>query len=122
MGSTNKTIWRLGIAVLLIQLFDIAIHVAADQVEPIRIAANIIIGAWIGLVFWGNMGTKFAVISQTAMSVYILLNIVFLNIAGTTNPAQNGAPRIMLFALVTITTVLTTWLYTVHQREAKQEA
>ena len=119
MKQINQTIWRLGIAIVLIQLFDIIIHVATNQVEPIRIAASVIISAWIGLVFWNKLGKSFAVISQAAMTIYIILNVIFINTAGVTNPT-NDSPRLTLFAIVTLTTILATWLYTICKREIDQ--
>jgi hypothetical protein len=33
----------LGIAIILIQLFDIVLHAATDQLDPLRVVSNLII-------------------------------------------------------------------------------
>lgn len=100
----------LGIGNTLIQLFDIAIHVATDQTEPIRIASNIILIVWLVAVASGKIGAKFVQVAVGSIGGYLVLNIIFLMQEGITNPNQGGALRTMLFLLVFLTVALSTWL------------
>ncbi|MDQ2092463.1 hypothetical protein [Marimonas arenosa] len=94
-------------ALLSVQLFDIIIHVATDQVEPIRIASNALLGLWaIGTVF-SLVPAKAATI---AITLYLILNGWFVALHGVTNQDQGGAVRVTLFVLVGLSTALALWL------------
>jgi hypothetical protein len=107
--SSNLTKW-LGIGIILIQLFDIIIHVATDQAEPIRIASNIIVIGWLVGVLAGWLQGQWRPISFGVIGTYLLLNLIFLAQNGLTNPEQGGALRTMLFLLVGATVGLGAWL------------
>lgn len=90
-----------------VQILDIAIHVVADQVEPIRIVSNAVIvaGGMIGL--WLRTRSGLALAGATAM--YLALNLVFLANEGPINP-MTGTTRIPLFLLVLASLALVSWL------------
>lgn len=106
--------WKLralGIVIAIIQVFDIFIHVATSQVEPIRITSNIIILLWLTTVFiFSAFNANFLKIAIGSIAVYLILNIIFLMLEGVTNAEQGGALRIMLFVLVLLTLTLSTLL------------
>jgi hypothetical protein len=109
-------LWSLGIAIAIVQIFDVVIHAATDQVEMIRIIANLIILLWAVGVMGGRLRTGFLPMSVGAVGVYLLLNLIFLALEGVTNPAQGDAPRTMLFLLVLLTVGLSGWLVVVGRR------
>ena len=96
----------LGVTIILIQLFDIIIHVSTDQIEPIRIASNIVIIVWIIAALIGWLKERFRTISIAAIGTYFVLNAIFLAQNGLTNPEQGGALRTTLFLLVFLTVTL----------------
>lgn len=106
MQKQRNLVKWLGIAVILIQLFDIVIHVRADQAEPLRITANIVICAWIIAMMMAWLQMRLRPSSLAAIGIYLLLNLIFLVQNGLTNPEQGDAPRIALFVLVIVTIVL----------------
>jgi len=93
-----------------VQLLDILVHIAVDQVEPIRVASNLIILAWLVFGAAGLITEPARYISIGVIGVYLLLNFIFLGINGITNPAQGGALRLPLFAFMGFTVVLGIWL------------
>ena len=94
-----------------VQILDIAIHVVADQVEPIRIVSNAVIvgGAMIGIWLRARAGLKQAGALAGAAALYLALNLEFLANEGLINPVT-GTPRIPLFALVLASLALVGWL------------
>lgn len=101
-NKSNVSKW-LGVVIILIQLFDIIIHVSGNQAEPIRIASNVVIIVWIVSTLAGWLKERFRHISIAAIGTYLILNLVFLAQNGLTNPEQGGALRVMLFVLVFLT-------------------
>ncbi len=99
----------------LLQGFDIGVHVAAGQLEPLRVAANVLIAGW-AVVAVVRIDAARGRAVQGALGAYLLLNAVFVALEGPTNPAQGGAVRWMLFALVVATTVAVLGLATVRAR------
>ncbi len=95
-----------GIVIVIVQAFDIFIHAATDQLELLRVTANIVILVWLAILFFGRLGQISKAASAGAIGLYILLNLIFLFQAGFTNPEQDGAPRTMLFILVILTSIL----------------
>ena len=93
----------LGIAIALLQLFDIAIHAATDQLEFLRVSSNVIILFWLAVTAseWRNAKGVLAAIS--AVGAYLILNLVFLAREGFTNPEQGGELRVVLILLVFLT-------------------
>lgn len=100
----------LGYAIAGVQLFDIVIHAATDQLELLRIGSNIVILVWLGWLLFGNTLARSKSAGYSAVSIYIVLNIVFLMIFGATNPEQGDALRTMLFLLIALTTGGSVWL------------
>jgi hypothetical protein len=98
------------IGIALIQFIDIIIHAATNQLEFLRVSSNIVILIWLAILFLSQINAKPIWISMSGMGLYLLLNLVFLAREGLTNPAQGGAPRVTLFALVILTTILSTAL------------
>lgn len=92
----------LGIGLVLVQLADVALHVATGQFEPMRVIASLVLAAWALTAAKAKMAAGWG-----ALAVYLGLNALFLLQNGLTNPEQGGALRITLFALVLISTVLT---------------
>ena len=105
----------LSIAIVLVQIFDIAIHAATDQLEPLRVTSNVVVFVWLVLTASGKISAYVRQIDVASVGVYLLLNALFLSQAGLMNPAQGGAVRWMLLVLVTLTLTLALWLtYTRH--------
>ena len=104
MNSTASKI--TGIVIAIVQVFDILIHAATDQLELLRVTANIVILVWLAILFFGWLGQVSQAVSAGAIGLYLLLNLIFLFQAGFTNPAQGNAPRTMLFILVIFTSLL----------------
>jgi len=107
MHSTSSKL--LGILTTLIQIFDVIIHAATDQLEFLRVTSNIVILIWLTMLFFGKFKTK-SIASFGAVGLFLFLNFLFLAQAGLTNPEQGNAPRTMLFLLVILTTFLSTML------------
>ena len=62
------------IIIAAIQVVDVTVHILSDQVEPLRIAANIAVIAW-ALVSALNLSKKQTMVN---LAVFIVLNLVFL--------------------------------------------
>ena len=109
---SSRSKW-FGFAIVLVQLFDAVIHIATDQLEPIRITANIVIIVWIVAALTGWIKERLRGFSLAAIGVYLLLNLIFLAQNGLTNPEQGGALRTTLFLLVILTVALSA-LFTIR--------
>ncbi len=92
---------------VLVQLIDIGVHVASGQVEPLRIAASLLILGWLAARSRGQ--AQIRTIQLSVVGAYLALNLLFLAQAGLTNPDQGGQLRIALLIFVLVTTVLATW-------------
>jgi hypothetical protein len=99
----------------LVQGLDVGVHVAAGQLEPLRVAANVFIAVWAVVAVVRSDAARGRAV-QGALGAYLLLNAVFVALEGPTNPAQGGAVRWLLFALVVVTTVAVLGLATVRAR------
>ena len=100
----------LSLGLVLVQMFDVVIHAATNQLEPIRVAANIIILLWLVAINWGRFKANFLPISFSSIGAYLVLNLIFLVREGLTNSAQGNEPRLMLFLLLALTVTLSSWL------------
>ena len=58
-GNSTMILRLLGIGIALIQLFDIIIHAATNQIEPLRVSSNIIVFLWLAVVASGRINAKF---------------------------------------------------------------
>lgn len=95
---------------VLVQIFDVVIHAATNQLEPIRVTANVIILLWLTVIGSRRFTSKFLPISFGSIGAYLVLNLIFLAREGLTNPAQGNEPRVMLFLLLALTVTLFSWL------------
>jgi hypothetical protein len=83
------------VVVALANVGDIVLHVAIDQVEPLRIAGNIVvIAATIGMLAFPALRTP--VVPIVAGAVSLVLNLVFIVTSGI------GGLGAVLIALTTI--------------------
>ena len=85
--------------IILIQAADITVHVLANQVEPLRITANVIIIIWL-LLPLKNLTKP---LSLGSLGLFAILNIYFLIQFGITN---DGSPRIFFWGAVISTLAL----------------
>jgi hypothetical protein len=106
----NMRVYILAVVIALVQVFDIVVHVATNQIEPIRIVSNMFIFVWLGIVGSGRLTHIAWRVVGGFVGVYLLLNGVFLSNQGLTNPDNNGEFRTVLFVLVGVTVVLSMWL------------
>lgn len=90
--------------ITMVQVFDIIIHIALNQIEPIRLVA-------IGVLFISLISTRLLAstraIQVLALSggIYLILNGIFVLENGLTN-GISGEPRVMLIVIVLATAVL----------------
>jgi len=49
-NNTNTLLKVLGIGIALVQIFDVIIHAASDQLEPLRVSSNVNILVWLAIV------------------------------------------------------------------------
>ena len=109
----------LQIAVAIIQVFDIIIHAATDQLEILRVTSNVIILLWLAIVTMGKFNLKFLQIAATSIGAYLVLNVIFLAMEGVINIEQGGGLRTTLFLLVFLTITLSTLLTYLQDRRIK---
>ena len=111
---TQNTSWSLrvlGGVIAIVQVFDMFIHVATNQVVAIRITSNIIILLWLTTVFiLSTFNANFLKMAIGSIVAYLVLNIIFLMLEGVTNAEQGGELRVTLFVLVLLTVTLSTLL------------
>ncbi|MBK8989838.1 MAG: hypothetical protein IPM39_27885 [Chloroflexi bacterium] len=96
----------LGITIALIQIFDIVIHATTNQLEPLRVIANVVILLWLAGVASGRLKARFQPTAVVASCAYLVLNLIFLAREGIRNPEQGGELRILLFILMFLTVTL----------------
>ena len=106
MKNVSMTPKITGIVIVIVQLADIFIHAATNQLEPIRVASNIVILLWLAVVASGGFKSRSLWMPVTSIVVYFILNVIFLVLEGVTNAAQDGELRIALFLLMFITLAL----------------
>lgn len=71
----------LTIAVLVVNVFDIALHVAIDDVEPLRIAGNVVV-LLAAILMLTMSRARQALVPLIAGSVSLALNLVFIATEG----------------------------------------
>lgn len=103
MNNQRRKLMALGSIIIVIQLFDIAVHILTNQVEPIRIISNVIIMALIlSNVF--SIKPLNQTIAYVAVVAYFILNIIF--VIRDSIWTENGDLRIVFFLLVISTLLL----------------
>ncbi len=106
----------LGAGIILIQLFDLLIHAATNQLEILRVSSNIILLLWLAVTALGRYNTKFLSLAVGSIGGYLALNFIFLALEGVTNVEQGGELRGMLFLLMSLTVAASFLLIHVHKR------
>lgn len=104
--NTDAILKTFGTGIAVIQLADIIIHAATNQLEIIRVSSNLVILLWLAVVMLNRYKTKFLQISISSIGLYVVLNYIFLAREGLTNPEQGGSLRITLFLLMFLTVTL----------------
>lgn len=94
--------------ITLVQVFDIIVHVTLNQIEPIRLVANVVllIALLATRLFSSIKATWFLGLSG---GIYLMLNGIFVLQNGLTNPTS-GEPRVVLIVIV-LATALSGALY-----------
>jgi hypothetical protein len=113
--NVGAAIKILGIGVTTIQLIDIILHAATNQLEIIRVSANLIMILWLAVVMSGKSNTKSVALSS--IGAYLLLNFIFLAREGLTNVEQGGGLRVALFLLMFLTVIPSTILASLTSRK-----
>ena len=114
--NTDTILKTLGIGIAVIQLTDIIIHAASNQLEIIRVSSNLIILLWLMVFMLNWYKTKFPQISISSIGLYVILNFIFLAREGLTNPEQGGSLRITLFLLMFLTVTLSALMSYLHNK------
>lgn len=113
---TARSTRLIGAAIALVQVIDIIIHAASDQLEPLRVTSNVVILLWLAAMATGRIKANFRPVAIGVVGLYLVLNIIFLALEGVTNPAQGGALRLPLFVLVLLTLVLSLFVLRSSER------
>jgi hypothetical protein len=99
----ESTSLALFIFIALIQVFNVSIHIAMNQIEPIRILASAVV--LIGLIATRLTAQKRSVwILGLSGVIYLSLNAIFIVEDGVLNPVS-GEPRVLLMAIALATTL-----------------
>ena len=105
MSRQSRIHFLFSSLIALVQIFDIIIHVAVNQVEPLRVSSNLVILLWVIALVVGQLKRSNWYISIAAIGIYLVLNLSFIGLKGITNPANGGALRLPLFILVGLTVI-----------------
>lgn len=115
-ANTATIVQALGFGIAIIQLLDLIIHAATNQLEIIRVTSNVVILLWLAFVASGKANIRFRGIAIRSISLYLILNIIFLESEGLTNAEPGGGFRVVLFLLMFLTLVLSAALTYIHNR------
>ena len=96
---------RIGMLIIVIQILDIIIHLLTNQFELTRVISNGCVIAWVLLLQFNVHKIVFNLVTSITLSIYIILNGLFLLENGLVNP-NNQSLRIMLFMFVLSTIIL----------------
>lgn len=101
--------------IVLVQILDIVVHVGTNQIEPLRIAASIIVMVAVALVVSGQLADRIRQVTFGSVGICLVLNGIFLALAiaesvelglePLINPVTQ-APRTILFVFVGLTVAL----------------
>lgn len=103
MDIQKRTLWMLG-AVIAVQLVDIGIHIAADEVEPMRVLSNAVLIIGVSLGVFASQNGRMVILGSAL--IYVVLTLVFVALFGLVNPVS-GVSRVPLFAFVALSLWLT---------------
>ena len=98
------------------QVIDAGVHLATDQVEPVRLISNGVILA--GGALAARLPSRAAPVTLGAGLVYLALNLAFVAANGLTNPVTD-APRLPLLGFVAVSLGL---LHLLKQRVSQTAA
>ncbi len=106
--SNTPTRALLPLALVIgLQCVDVLVHVATGQVEPIRIAASVVVTiAGLAAVFALSRPILTLVASGL---IYAVFNALFFAGSGLINP-ETDSLRVPLFGFVVLTLILLVWL------------
>lgn len=95
------------VVLAIIQVLDVAVHVATGQIEPVRLASNavLLLGAGAAMITRTHAST----LLLAAGAAYLALNMLFLAQHGLVNPTTD-ALRIPLFGFVVGSLLSALWL------------
>lgn len=96
--------------IVLVQVADVLLHAASNQLEPLRITANVLLCMGLAALFSARGRALFAQVELFCVGAYLTLNAVFLATAGVVNPL-NGNVRLPLFVFVGVSALLSVWLW-----------
>lgn len=105
MKKTFNISTIISIIIVVVQLCDILIHYWTNQFELIRVQSNIIIIMWVFYVSIRQNSILQKIITTASISIYLILNFVFVFENGIINPNSNEI-RFLLLILVGLTSVL----------------
>ena len=110
---------RISTLIIIIQCLDIFIHLFTNQFELIRVLSNGLVIAWVILIQLKVHTFVFNLITTITLSIYIILNGLFLLENGIVNP-NNQSLRIALFIFVLSTIILVLMQYIKETYERKR--
>lgn len=94
------------IGLAAVQLLDIIVHAATDQLEVLRVSSNAVIFIWLAVAALSKQKTYSLPTAVGSIGMYLVLNFIFLAREGVTNADQGGELRGMLFVLLSLTLLL----------------
>jgi hypothetical protein len=112
----------IAIGIVIVQLLDIILHAATDQLEPIRVTSNIVILIWLSVLVAYKTDHRYVRTVLAAIGIYLVLNMIFLASEGIYNLEQGGGLRVTLFLLMLLTITLSTSLIYLHSKVTKPQA
>lgn len=122
LKNTTTVLKILGFGIAITQLLDIIIHAATNQLEIIRVSANIILLVWLAVVASNRFNVKFMLTATSFIGSYLILNLFFLAREGLSNVEQGGGLRITLFLLLFLSITLSILLaYHYNKRTFNRE-
>lgn len=92
-------------AIAAIQVLDILVHAATNQLEVLRVSSNIIILAWLITLMLNKANKKSRLYPYASLGIYLVLNILFLTQEGLINASQGGGLRVALLLFVSLTMI-----------------
>jgi hypothetical protein len=105
MKKTFNISTIISIIIIVVQLCDILIHYWTNQFELVRVQSNIIIIMWVFYISIRRNSILQKIITTASISIYLILNFVFVFENGILNPNSNEI-RFLLLILVGLTSVL----------------